>query len=149
MQDNTNQYQNQLENTNKTFNIILQEYYQNFPLFKLNQDNTFIFNELSSDKANLKVNQTNIFELKNNIQKQIDDINKDMRLKNKQINEIKSINDKLEKELFNLKNGNHAAVEQLDDINTNFYDNITFSLGLLGIGSYLAYITYSKYKSEL
>ena len=81
------------------------------------------------------------------IQKQIKTFNDDMKLKNKQIQEIKIINDKLEEELFNLKNGNNAAVGQLDDINTKFYDNFTFSLGLFGITCYLAYHSYLKYKS--
>ena len=149
MQNNTNLYQTQLDNINKTFNIILQEYYKNFPLYKLNPENSYIFNVLSQDKSNLQSNQTSMFELKNSIEKQIDIFNKDMKLKNKQIRELKVINDKLENELLNLKNGNSAAVGQLDDINTTFYDTFTFSLGILGIASYLAYLSYSKYKSNV
>lgn len=149
MEDNTSSYQAQLENINKTFDIILQEYFRIFPIYKLNPENSAIFNQLSNDKANLKSNQVSMFEIKNSIQQQIDTINKDMKLKNKQIREIKKTNDKLENELLNLKNGNNAAVGQLDDINTHFYDNITFSMGLLGIASYLAYLSYSKYKNIL
>ena len=145
--NNTNNYQNQLNNINTGFNLILDEYFRIYPLYKLNPENSSIFNQLSKEKANLQANQSSLFELKNEIQKQIKTFNDDMKLKNKQIQEIKIINDKLEEELFNLKNGNNAAVGQLDDINTKFYDNFTFSLGLFGITCYLAYHSYLKYKS--
>lgn len=147
MTNNRSSYQNQLDNINKTFTLILDEYYRIYPLSKLSPENSSIFNEFTKDKANLNENNSSIFELKNEIQKQIDDFNKDMKLKNRQIREIKSANDKLENELFNLKNGNNAAVGQLDDINTKFYDNITFSLGLLAISIFFTYRTYLKYKT--
>lgn len=147
MTNNRSSYQNQLDNINKTFTLILDEYYRIYPLSKLSPENSSIFNEFTNDKANLNENNSSIFELKNEIQKQIDDFNKDMKLKNRQIREIKSANDKLENELFNLKNGNNAAVGQLDDINTKFYDNFTFSLGLLAISIFFTYRTYLKYKT--
>ena len=143
----SNDFQTQLDNINKTFELILQEYYRTYPLSKLNPENTNIFNNLSRDKSNLKANESNLFELKNNIEKNIYDLNTDMKIKNKQIIELKNANDKLEKELLILKNGNNAAVGQLDDITTSFYDKFTFYSGLLGVSVFLAYLSYSKYKS--
>jgi len=141
---NSNSFQTQLDNINKSFELILQEYYKNFPLLKLNPENQQFFNEVAQDKGNLQSNNISLFDLKNTLDSNIYDLNKDMKLKNKQIKELKSINDKLEKELLILKNGNNAAVGQLDDINTRFFDNITFSLGLLGISIFLSYISYNK-----
>lgn len=147
MSNNINNFQIQLDNINKSFELILQEYYNAYPLSKLNPENSNFFNELSKDKGNLQSNHISIFELKNQLEQNIDNLNKDMKLKDKQIQEIKLANDKLEKELLNLKNGDNAAVGQLNDITNQFYNNFTFYLGLLGASSFLAYLSYKKYYS--
>jgi hypothetical protein len=141
-----NKFQSQLDNINKSFQLILEEYYRTYPLSKLNPENQDIFNIVSKDTNNLKLNESNLFELKNMIEKNINDLNTDMTLKNKQIIEIKKANEKLEKELLLLKNGNNAAVGQLDDITTKFYDNFTFYFGLLAVSLFLGYLIYKKYK---
>jgi len=128
-------FSQQLANINTTFSLALDEFRKNYVLANVNKNIPKFEQALRSDKETIKEVASDMFELSNNIDMDIEKLSKQIETGDKQIARIKNINKQLEQELETLMSGNNASEGQLVNIKKIANTQLYYGIGLLLAGS--------------
>ena len=129
-------YTNKLHELNSRMNITISEKAHIYPQFKLYPNNEKINKLYKTDLKNMKNLSKDFFMLHNDLQNEINLLGKSIKTADKELIVLDKENEKLLRELNNLKNSDFAAKGMYDDIqfqyNQALFGNIMFFSVLLG-----------------
>jgi len=131
----TSSFSQQLANINTTFSLALDEFRKNYVLANVNKNIPKFEQALRSDKETIKEVASDMFELSNNIDKDIEQLSQQIETGDKQIERIRNINKELEQDLETLMSGNNASKGQLVNIKKIANTQLYYGIGLLLAGS--------------
>jgi hypothetical protein len=150
-------YEKQYQQLNKDFELILNEYVQIYPTYKMNPEYSEYENLYAQAKQKLNKNKSDFFTLKTELNKiaqedktQEKSTASDVIISkyDKDIEKIKYKNGILKGRLNSLKNNNNAAVGMKNQYK-NIYDiELVYTIGLGGIVILLGYLTVMKLQSK-
>lgn len=137
-------YKNKLHELNSRMNITISEKTHIYPQFKLYPNNEKINKLYKTDLKNIKNLSKDFFMLHNDLQNEINLLGKSIKTADKELIVLDKENEKLLRELNNLKNSDFAAKGMYDDIqyqyNQALFTNIMFFSVLLGsVGIFLKF----------
>lgn len=138
------QFEEDFDNEFTNYKIIIDEIENIYPIYRLNQKNKNISNQLASNNSNLTDSQSRLFSLKNNLE------NNTIKLRehnDNMINEINDLDDEisiLEERYNNLLNSNNAAKYALFDFRFSYNEKLIYNI-ILGIVIFSAiFISYKR-----
>lgn len=131
----------------KSFNNLLNEIVNSYPLFKINKNIDTYRNTYKKDVENLEKIKSNIFLTSNDLQNDSKLLTNFIKEKNKIIEKLNKENKKLTKELNTLENQDNAADGEFENRIKNYYIKLTENLILLGLSiSLIIFYGYHKTK---
>lgn len=132
----------------RSFNNLLDEVVNSFPLFKINTNIESYRKTYNNDISNLEKLKSKIFLNLNNLQNDSTSITKLIEIKNKLIEKLNIENSKLSRELNTLENQDNAAGGELESRIKNNYIKLLENIILFGsaVGLTIFYGYYLKKK---
>lgn len=132
-------FSKQLKDINTTFLLAFDEYRKNYVLSKVHLNNNNYLKKLEKDVKTIKDTKGDMFELSNNIEYEINELNKEIKSGNNKIEELKKVNSELKIEMDKLLTGNNASEGQLSNIKEFSNTNLYSGLGLILLSGGLIY----------
>jgi len=108
-------YNASLKELNKEYYTVLDEMVKVFPKYKMYPTFQSYSKEYTTDMGTINKIQTEFFLFRNNLESDIDKLNKDIKKVNKEIAHLESENNELSKNLDYLNNSNNASHGMLSD----------------------------------
>lgn len=108
-------YENLNNELNQRYVIILDEIVKTYPSYKANTKINSYSNSHEKNMSNLQQLQTDYFLFKNNLSKNTDELQKDIKQIDEMLYELEEEMKKQREEYNNLKNSDNAAYGQLTD----------------------------------
>ena len=132
-------YENLNNELNQRYVIILDEIVKTYPSYKANPKFNSYSNSYAKNMSNLQELQTEYFLLKNNLSKNTDELQKDIKQIDEMLYELEEETKKQREEYNNLKNSDNAAYGQLTDSKTLYNQQLLGNWLLLMMFSGLTY----------
>lgn len=137
-------YLKKINENNKRFYLLQDELTQLYPKYKISPDDyeeqwsriSGNFNELNKD----------LFLLQNSIEKDSDDVERNMKKTNKLIVDLEKKNKMLKQKLNYLQTSDNAAEGLIDETQEIFDENLYYLLVLIGSTFGLGYMVFNKIK---
>lgn len=132
-------YADSLQDLDKTYRLILQEFSTSYPNAKINPDDQNYIDALQTVENNLNETEGELFQLNNNLERDIRTLGRDSKIINKKINEVQKENKHLKKRLNGMSGSKEAAIGMFDDIqlryNQYLLGNCIFLIAIIGVGA--------------
>jgi len=130
-------YNNKIKELKTKFQLVSYELIKSYPLYKININNPEYENIYNNDNQNLEITKSDIFLLKNSIEKDNNNLTEILNLVNNKIIKQKNTNDSLKKKYNNLLSINNASTglinQQQELYNIKKTDIILLSCGIISI----------------
>lgn len=139
-------YDTTLKDLNKRYYSVIEKLAKYFPRTKLYPDVKAYSNPFNNDTSELNKLQTDFFLFKNDLESDIDHLDKDIRNVNDQIAHFEKENKELSEKLASLRNSNDASYGMLNDSKLLYNQMLTgnWVLFFISIG-----LVYNYYKSDM
>jgi hypothetical protein len=134
------QFNEKLNTLNGSVNLLLDEFKKNYVISNMNPSNQEYQQQYSNIVAGLNELQSKLFTISNDVQVNIDKINKDMIALDIQISNEREKNKELKKKLGIIDNKNNAASEMINDY-TKIYDERYLRNWALGLSTVICIMT--------
>ena len=139
-----NYYVNMLKELNIRYNIILSEFNTTWPKHKTFPNIAQYSDAINIDEENLEELQSDFFQLKNDLEKNIKKYLQNIKVVDKKINNLDEENNILYKKLQDIKNSDSASKGMVDDIQLTYNQyllaNLILCSGIITFG----YLTYKQ-----
>lgn len=138
-QQTAKKFEQQLNNINTTFSLATQEYISSYPNAKIFPGSSAYQTPFQRDRQTISNTKSDLFELDAVVNTKIDTQMTEVTSLDNKINEVRTINEKLELELANLKASDKAALGRYDNSRERSYLQVYVGLTLcmVATGSYM------------
>ncbi len=126
------QFKEDLNNEFTNYKIILDEIENIYPIYRLDQKDKNLSNELASNNSNLTESQSRLFSLKNNLENNTEKLRTFNDNMIQEINHLDEDIEKLQERYNSLLNSNNAAKHALIDFRFSYNEKLIYNI-ILGI----------------
>lgn len=131
------QFDEKINTIQKQFFSVLGDFRKYYVFYNKNPEVSEFENYYASSKGQLQTISSNLFSTTNNIDKIIEQLNKEMSIVSIKLEKAKKINTELTKKLHNLENTQNGSEIMLDDskdaYNIQYYKNWQMFIGIIGV----------------
>ena len=132
-------YADSLKDLDNRYYYILEEFSNSYPYAKTYPDEQNYIDALQTIENDLNETEGELFQLNNNLERDIRTLGRDSKIINKKINEIQKENTYLKKRLKGMSGSKEAAIGMFDDIqlryNQYLLGNCIFFIAIIGVGA--------------
>lgn len=131
------QFDEKINTIQKQFFSVLGDFRKYYVFYNKNPEASEYENYYATSKGQLQTISSNLFSTTNNIDKIIEELNKEMSLVSLRLERAKQLNTELTKKLHNLENTQNGSEIMLDDskdaYTIQYYKNWQLFIGVIGL----------------